>query len=56
MNNSNQHAEQVAQTKSTEKHETSSERVDDSSGIYYSSVLKITDPSTGQILLHTRGE
>lgn len=28
----------------------------DSSGMYYSTVIKITDPNTGQVLLHTRGE
>lgn len=28
----------------------------DSTGIYYSTVIKITDPKTGQVLLHTRGE
>lgn len=25
-------------------------------GIYYSSVIKISDPSTGQVLLHMRGD
>jgi len=28
----------------------------DSAGIYYSTSIKITDPSTGQVLLHARGE
>lgn len=28
----------------------------DNTGLYYSTHIKITDPKTGQVLLHTRGE
>lgn len=31
-------------------------RPNESAGIYYSSMVKITDPNTGEVLVHIRGD
>jgi hypothetical protein len=54
--NNNQNTDQQTVLNNVEPSATPENKPDDSSGIYYSTVIKITDPGTGAVLLHTRGE
>ena len=52
--NNNQSAD-ISKQDDVQSHPSES-KPNDSSGMLYSTVVKIIDPESGQVLLHTRGE